>query len=68
MVGGRVGFQAWLELCCGWLKLVCQESLGQSGIWTSLDGELCSAKKKIFITFVGLSVFNMTRTLPEVDS
>ena len=42
MVGGRVGYQAWEEFCCVWLELVCHECLGQSGIWTSFDGELCS--------------------------
>ena len=39
--GGRVGHQAWQEFCCVWLELLCHEFLGQSGIWTSLDGELC---------------------------
>ena len=42
MVGGRVGYQAWKEFGCVWLELVCHECLGQSGIWTSFDGELCS--------------------------
>ena len=41
VVGGRVGYQAWQESCCVWLELVCCECLGQSGIWTSLNGELC---------------------------
>ena len=40
VVGGRVGYQGWHEFCCVWLDLVCQECLGQSGIWTSFDGEL----------------------------
>ena len=44
VVGGRVGYQAWQEFCCVWLELVCHKCLGQSGIWTSFDGELCSIK------------------------
>ena len=38
MVGGRVGYQVWPEFSCVWL--LGRECLGQSGIWTSLDGEL----------------------------
>ena len=41
VVGGRVSYQAWQELGCVWLELVRHECLGQSGIWTGLDGELC---------------------------
>ena len=44
VVGGRVGYQAWYESCCVWLEMVCYECLGQSGIWTSLDGELCMSQ------------------------
>ena len=40
VVGNRVDYQAWKELCCVWLELVCHECLGQSGIWTSFEGEL----------------------------
>ena len=43
VVGGRVGYQAWQELCCVWLELVCHKCLGQSGIWTGFDGELWGA-------------------------
>ena len=45
MVGGRVGYQAWQEFFCVSLELVCYECLGQLGIWTSLDGELCHSAK-----------------------
>ena len=41
MGGGRVGYQALRELCCVWLELECHKCLGQSGIWTSFNGELC---------------------------
>ena len=40
VVGDGVGYQAWQEFCCVWLELACHECLGQSGIWTSIDGEL----------------------------
>ena len=40
VVGCRVGYQAWQEFYCVWLGLVCNGCLGQSGIWTTLDGEL----------------------------
>ena len=41
MVEGRVGYQTWQEFRCFGLELVCHECLGQLGIWTSFDGELC---------------------------
>ena len=37
---GRDGYQALQEFCCVWLELVCHKCLGQSGIWTSFNGEL----------------------------
>ena len=40
VVGGRVDYQAWQEFFCVWLELVCHKCLVQSGIWTSLNGEL----------------------------
>ena len=40
VVGGRVDYQAWQEFCRVLLELVCHKCLGQSDIWTSLDGEL----------------------------
>ena len=41
VIGGRVGYYAWTMFCYVWLKLDWCEYLGQSGIWTSLDGQLC---------------------------
>ena len=41
VIGGRVGYQAWQNICCVWLKLVCHKCLWQSGIWTNFDEELC---------------------------
>ena len=52
VVGGRVGYQAWKKFFCFWLQLECHECLGQSGIWTSLDGELCHADASFFDTFL----------------
>ena len=43
MVRGGVGYQGWQEICSVLLELVCHECLGQSGIWTSFDGELWNA-------------------------
>ena len=40
-IGERVGYHGWREFCYVWLKLDWCECLAQSGIWTSLDGQLC---------------------------
>ena len=39
VVGGKVNHQSCQEFCCVWGDMR-HECLGQSGIWTSLDGEL----------------------------
>ena len=46
--------QAWQEFCCVWLQLVCHECLGQSGIWTSLNRQLCP-RSHIKLHFVNLN-------------
>ena len=63
VVGGRV---AWLEFWCVWLELVCHESIWQSGIWTSFNGELClvhAPKTEIFHVDVAIIInINITTT------
>ena len=48
VIGGRVGYHGWTEFCYDWLKLDCCECLVQSGIWTSLDGQLWCIVSVIF--------------------
>ena len=44
VVGWKAGNQTWQEFCCVCLALVCHKCLGQSGIQTSLNGELWVTK------------------------
>ena len=48
--GGREGYQARQEFCRFWSEFVCHERLGKSGIWTSLNGELCPLPPSILET------------------
>ena len=68
--GGREGYQAWQELCCVCLEFVCHECLGQSGIWTSFDGELWHSfhkiHKKLFTLFDPVQAFgNVTHSCSQ---
>ena len=40
VIGGREVYHGWTEFCYVWLELDWSECLRQSGIWTSLNGEL----------------------------
>ena len=41
VVGGRVDYHGWTEVCYVWSELDWSDCLGQSGIWASPNGELC---------------------------
>ena len=40
LIGWRMVYHGWTEFCYAWLQLDQSECLGQSVIWTSLNGEL----------------------------
>ena len=65
VIGGRVCNHGWTEFCDDWLKLDWCECLGQSDIWTSLDGQLCQPPKTFHIIF---QMFNYLKFSVELFS